>query len=252
MAAIRRATTSWDGDLASGTGRLTAGSSDAFKELPVTWAARTEQPGGKTSPEELLAAAHASCFSMAFSSDLAKAGFPPQHLDVTAEVTVDRVDGKWTVLSSKLTVHGRVNGIDARAFGEMAEGAKDGCPISRALNGNVKLSVEAVLGAAGHPRPRLNHRRPATEAYCRSRPPKPAIEADRRLDAPSGGVPFAGLPRQGVHPGDPMGLATERRGLIISHHERPRSAQGRTHQQLGIRDGPCRAAAPPFLCSAYS
>ena len=145
MAAIRRATVSWTGDLASGSGRLDAVSSGAFKALPVTWASRTEAADGRTSPEELLASAHASCFSMAFSSDLTKAGSPPDSLDVTSEITFDRVDGKWTVVSSKLTVRGRVPGLDQARFSEIAAGAKDGCPISRALAGNVALSVEATL-----------------------------------------------------------------------------------------------------------
>ncbi|MGD0863271.1 MAG: OsmC family peroxiredoxin [Candidatus Limnocylindrales bacterium] len=145
MAAIRRATVSWEGDLASGSGRLTAGSSGAFATLPVTWASRTEQPDGRTSPEELLAAAHASCFSMAFSSELAKAGSPPERLEVGCEITFDSVDGKWTVISSKLTVRGRVPGLDDDRFRAIAVQAKDGCPISRALAGNVALSVDAAL-----------------------------------------------------------------------------------------------------------
>jgi osmotically inducible protein OsmC len=82
---------------------------------------------------------------MALSSDLTKAGSPPESLDVTSEVTADRVDGKWTVISSKLTVRGRVPGVDEEQFRTIAQGAKDGCPISRALKGNVELSVEAVL-----------------------------------------------------------------------------------------------------------
>jgi lipoyl-dependent peroxiredoxin len=145
MPAIRRATTAWEGDLISGSGRLAAASSHAFESLPVTWASRTEQPDGRTSPEELLAAAHSSCFSMAFSSELAKAGHRPQRLDVTSEVTFDQVDGKWTVQSSKLTVHGQVSGLDAEAFGALAEKAKAGCPISRAIAGNVEVRLEAVL-----------------------------------------------------------------------------------------------------------
>jgi osmotically inducible protein OsmC len=145
MAVTRRAEVAWQGDLMSGSGRLDAVSSGAFKALPVTWASRTEQPDGRTSPEELLAAAHASCYSMAFSSELAKAGTPPENLVVTCEIEFDRVDGKWTVLASRLTVHGRVPGIDERRFREIAAGAKDGCPISRALVGNVNLSVEAAL-----------------------------------------------------------------------------------------------------------
>jgi len=145
MAAIRRATVAWTGDLASGSGLIDAATSGAFKALPVTWASRIEEADGRTSPEELLASAHASCYSMAFSSDLTKAGFKPESLNVVSEVTLDLVDGKRTVVSSKLTVRGRVPGIDPAQFSEIAAGAKDGCPISRALKGNVALSVEATL-----------------------------------------------------------------------------------------------------------
>jgi osmotically inducible protein OsmC len=145
MAQIRRAAVSWKGDLSSGAGTLTAATSGAFTDLPVTWASRTESADGRTSPEELLASAHASCFSMAFSSDLAKAGSKPESLEVTSEIAFDRVDGKWTVVSSKLTVRGRVPGIDQAKFAEIAAGAKNGCPISRAIAGNVELSVEATL-----------------------------------------------------------------------------------------------------------
>jgi osmotically inducible protein OsmC len=145
MAAVRRATVNWNGDLATGSGRVDATTSGAFAGLPVTWASRTEQANGRTSPEELLAAAHASCFSMAFSSDLAKAGSPPKSLDVSAEVTAERIDGKLTVVSSRLTVRGQVPGLDEARFRALAEQAKDGCPISRALKGNVELSVDASL-----------------------------------------------------------------------------------------------------------
>jgi osmotically inducible protein OsmC len=145
MAAIRSATVKWEGNLASGSGEVSAATSRAFTALPVTWASRTEKPEGRTSPEELLAAAHASCYSMAFSGDLTKAGSPPERLEVTAEVTFDRVDGKWTVISSKLTVRGRVPGIDNDRFQAIAQQTNDGCPISRALVGNVALSVEAAL-----------------------------------------------------------------------------------------------------------
>ena len=145
MAAIRRATVKWDGDLATGDGLVSATTSRAFSALPVSWAARTEHADGKTSPEELLAAAHASCFSMAFAGELAKAGSPPDHLEVTSEVTFDRIDGKWTVISSKLTVRGKVRGLDNERFRTIAEQAKDACPISRALVGNVALIVDAAL-----------------------------------------------------------------------------------------------------------
>ena len=145
MAATRQARAIWNGDLAKGTGTVSAATSGKFKDLPVSWGARTEAPQGKTSPEELLAAAHASCFCMALSAGLAKAGTPPEQLDVTATVTFDKVGDSWTVTTSALEVKGKVPGIDAATFAKAANDAKDGCPISRALNGNVKLSVTPQL-----------------------------------------------------------------------------------------------------------
>jgi len=145
MATTRRAEATWSGDLLSGSGHVGAGTSGLFRDLPVSWATRTEEPGTNTSPEELLAAAHASCFSMALSNGLAKAGHPPERLDVTADVTFEKLDAGWTVSRSALTVRGRVPGMDAAAFREAADVARDGCPISRALKGNVELSVEATL-----------------------------------------------------------------------------------------------------------
>ena len=145
MAVVRSAAVVWKGNLASGSGLLDAVSSKAFKGLPVTWASRMEDADGRTSPEELLAAAHASCYSMALASELTKAGTPPDRLSVTAEITADRVDGKLTVLSSRLRVHGSVPGIDEDRFRAIAGQAKDGCPISRALAGSVEVSVEATL-----------------------------------------------------------------------------------------------------------
>jgi osmotically inducible protein OsmC len=145
MAAVRRADVTWQGDLASGSGVATASTSQAFADLPVSWASRTEQANGRTSPEELLAAAHASCYSMALSAGLGRAGTPPQKLEVSATVTFDRVDGGWKVVSSALTVRGTVPGATADSFRQAAEAAKDGCPISQALKGNVQLSVETTL-----------------------------------------------------------------------------------------------------------
>lgn len=145
MAAMRRARVSWDGDLASGSGVTSGISSGVFSLLPVSWASRTEEPEDRTSPEELLAAAHASCYAMALSGELGRAGTPPERLDVTADVTFDKIGDAWTVVSSALTVRGRVPGIDAAGFTQAAETARDGCPISKALAGNVKLSVEASL-----------------------------------------------------------------------------------------------------------
>ncbi len=145
MAAVRRADVTWQGDLLSGSGVVSAGTSGVFKELPVSWVSRTEAPGGKTSPEELLAAAHASCFAMALSFGLANAKTPPTRLDVSASVTFDRVDSGFKVVSSALTVRGRVAGLDQEGFRKAADAAKDGCPVSQALKGNVQLSVQATL-----------------------------------------------------------------------------------------------------------
>jgi lipoyl-dependent peroxiredoxin len=140
MAAISRADAVWKGDLTSGSGRVKP-ASEAFDELPVSWASRAESQHGKTSPEELLAAAHAACYSMAFSNGLSKAGHKVEELNTTAEV--EFVPG--TITSVKLTVRGRIGGIEDAEFQELATAAKDGCPVSKALHGNVKLSLEARL-----------------------------------------------------------------------------------------------------------
>lgn len=145
MAVTRSANATWRGNLFEGSGSVSSGTTSRFPDLPVSWDARTADPNGLTSPEELLAAAHASCFSMALSNTLAKAGFTAEQLEVTATVSADKRDAGWTVLSSHLTVHGTVPGADHAAFELAAETAKDGCPISRALAGNVDLSVEATL-----------------------------------------------------------------------------------------------------------
>ncbi len=141
--AERTTSTSWDGDLVHGNGVVT-GASGGFGELPVTWASRTVRSDGKTSPEELIAAAHSSCFSMALAHGLSEAGNPPEHLDVTAMVTLDERDGAPTVTTSHLTVTGRVPGIDQAAFEQAAADAGKGCPISRALAG-VEITVAATL-----------------------------------------------------------------------------------------------------------
>ncbi len=144
-AAMRRAESTWTGDLMSGSGVVSAKSSGVFTDLPVSWAARTERSDGKTSPEELVAAAHAACYCMALSGGLAKAGTPSEKLEVSATVTFEQVEGGWKVASSALTVNGTVPGVDDAAFQKAAEAARDGCPISGALKGNVALSVEATL-----------------------------------------------------------------------------------------------------------
>ena len=145
MAAIRQADATWEGDLALGKGVVSASASNAFTALPVTWGSRTEAPDGRTSPEELIAAAHAACFCMALSAGLGRVGTPPQRLEVSATVTFDQVEGAWKVVSSALRVRGRVPGTDTAGFQKAADAARDGCPVSQALKGNVALSVEAML-----------------------------------------------------------------------------------------------------------
>jgi osmotically inducible protein OsmC len=141
MAAISRADATWEGDLVSGSGHVTP-ESGAFPELPVSWASRAERQHGKTSPEELIAAAHASCYNMAFSNGLAKAGHKPERLSTRAEV--EFVPGTG-ITSSTITVRGRVSGISQDEFQKLAEEAKEGCPVSKALHGNVELKLNATL-----------------------------------------------------------------------------------------------------------
>ena len=143
--AERRAEAVWDGDLMTGTGAVSAATSGAFTSLGVSWASRTEGPEARTSPEELVAAAHASCYCMALSAGLGRAGTPPTRLEVSATVTFQQIEGGWKVASSALTVKGTVAGVTSDEFAAAAEAAKDGCPISGALKGNVDLSVDATL-----------------------------------------------------------------------------------------------------------
>ena len=142
MAAERTAHVTWSGSLLEGRGTIERVGSGAFGPLDVDWAARTEASEGRTSPEELIAAAHASCFSMALSNVLAKGGNPPERLEVTATVTFVPGTG---ITTSALEVTGTVPGLDEAAFRTAAEDAKDDCPVSKALRGNVDLSVSARL-----------------------------------------------------------------------------------------------------------
>jgi osmotically inducible protein OsmC len=142
--AERTANTVWEGNLARGNGTLSL-KSGATGDLPVTWASRTERSDGKTSPEELIAAAHASCFSMALSHELSQAGHEPERLEVSSTVILDEVDGGPKVTESRLTVRGRVPGIDQAEFERLAQAAGQGCPISGALKGNLDISVDARL-----------------------------------------------------------------------------------------------------------
>ncbi|HEX8744895.1 MAG TPA: OsmC family peroxiredoxin [Thermoleophilaceae bacterium] len=144
--ATRRAEATWEGSLADGSGRADLESGVATG-MDVNWRARTEG-GAETSPEELLAAAHAACFSMALSHTLSEGGNPPQKLSVSAAVEFGPTEGGFEVKSSRLKVRGTVPGVDDDAFQEAARGAAEGCPISGALKGNVDISVEAELAAA--------------------------------------------------------------------------------------------------------
>jgi lipoyl-dependent peroxiredoxin len=144
MATERRAEVVWEGSLMEGEGTIERVGSGALPELPVTWASRAETPEGRTSPEELIAAAHASCFAMALSHALAQAGTPPERLETSATITFVPGTG---ITTAALTVRGRVPGLDAPAFQQAAEGAKDGCPVSGALKGNVELTLDATLDA---------------------------------------------------------------------------------------------------------
>src|SRR2546430_5816399 len=131
MATISRADAVWEGDLMTGKGRVKV-ASGAFNEFGVTWASRADREKGGTSPEELIAAAHAGCFSMALSNGLAKAGHPPTRVDTTASVHLDKGEAGFSITRIDLRTEAEVPGIDEAAFAEQAEAAKKGCPVSKA------------------------------------------------------------------------------------------------------------------------
>ncbi|GHB09564.1 OsmC family protein [Streptomyces termitum] len=139
MATVRHAHTVWEGDLLKGSGVVSLDSS-GLGSYDVSWPARSEEPNGKTSPEELIAAAHSACFSMALSHGLAGAGTPPTRLETKADVTFQPGEG---ITGIHLTVRGEVPGLDAGQFQEAAEGAKKNCPVSQALAGTtITLTAE--------------------------------------------------------------------------------------------------------------
>jgi len=140
--ADRTASVTWTGSLTDGAGRIDSVGSGAFGPLEVTWASRTEDSDGLTSPEELIAAAHASCYSMALSGALAKAGSPPEKLETSATVTFVPGTG---ITKSAIRVRGTVPGIDEAAFLEAAEGAVEGCPVSKALAALPEITLDAAL-----------------------------------------------------------------------------------------------------------
>jgi lipoyl-dependent peroxiredoxin len=139
MIANRHAQVVWEGTLAGGAGTASGGSG-AF-ELPVTWAARTERPDGKTSPEELIAAAHASCFAMALALVLGENHVAPERLTVTAICTLDEVDGAPRITASELTVLARAPSLDKPGLERSVAAAAELCPVSNALRGNVEITV---------------------------------------------------------------------------------------------------------------
>jgi osmotically inducible protein OsmC len=145
MAIERSARATWEGDLKNGSGAFDLESSGAVKHEEVTFASRFEQPGGKTSPEELIAAAHATCFSMALANGLAQDGHAPTKLETNAVATLDNADGGFKITMIKLTVRGQVDGLDQVGFRKAAEQAKENCPVSKALAGNVKVELDAAL-----------------------------------------------------------------------------------------------------------
>jgi osmotically inducible protein OsmC len=141
----REANVTWRGNIARGSGSITAGTG-AFEELPYSLATRVERPDGKTSPEELLAAAHAACFAMSLAGELTGAGSPPDQLDVTATVTLDEVDGgSHRIVSSELLARARVTGLDAAEFERLAEAASEGCPLSKLIEASAQVTVNARL-----------------------------------------------------------------------------------------------------------
>jgi len=142
---VRKAEVAWEGSIARGAGVATATSSGAFT-LPVTLASRIAEPDGKTSPEELLAAAHATCFITSIGSELARAGTPPEHLDVRCTITMDEVEGRGhQIIHSAIDATGVVPGCDEAGFAQAAEAADAGCPFSALIKASATVSVNATL-----------------------------------------------------------------------------------------------------------
>jgi lipoyl-dependent peroxiredoxin len=142
MAADRKAEVVWQGDLMNGSGTIGEVGSGAFGPLDVSWASRAEEPNGKTSPEELIAAGWAACFAMALAHGLAQGGSPPEKLETSATLTFQPGEG---IIRGALTVRGTVPGIEASAFEEAANAAKENCPVSQALAGIPEVTLDASL-----------------------------------------------------------------------------------------------------------
>ena len=144
MATEKTATAVWEGTLAAGHGSIDLGSG-AVSGLRVTWKDRAEGGEG-TSPEELIAGAHASCILMALAGGLARAHTPPTRLESEARTTFDKVGEGFAITKIALRIRGEVDGVDEAAFRKAAEGAKENCPVSQALSGNVEITLDAALG----------------------------------------------------------------------------------------------------------
>ena len=141
MSTQRTAEVVWQGNLTEGSGTIVSATSGVLPELPVSWASRAENPDGRTSPEELIAAAHAACFAMALSHELAQAGHTAERLETSATVTFQPGEG---IKGSALTVRGAVPGVSADEFQRFADAARSGCPVSQALAG-IEISLDARL-----------------------------------------------------------------------------------------------------------
>ncbi|MFL6011467.1 MAG: OsmC family peroxiredoxin [Gaiellaceae bacterium] len=152
MARVQReASVTWEGNVARGSGAISA-ATGAFEGLPYSLATRVERPNGKTSPEELLAAAHAACYAMSLAGELSGAGSAPEHLDVRATVTLDQVeDGSHRIVSSELLARARVKEMDQQTLDRIAQTAGDGCPFTKLIDASARVTVNATLegGADG-------------------------------------------------------------------------------------------------------
>jgi lipoyl-dependent peroxiredoxin len=141
----RDATVTWEGNVARGGGTISA-ATGAFEGLPYSLATRIEAPEGRTSPEELLAAAHAACFAMSLASELSTAGSPPEHLEVRATVTLDELEGgSHRIVSSTLLARARVKEVGQAALQRLAEAASEGCPLSALIDASAHVTVNATL-----------------------------------------------------------------------------------------------------------
>ena len=144
MGVERTANAEWQGDLMSGSGTVST-QSGVVDNATVKWSSRAERADENTSPEELIAAAHATCVLMALAHALAEEGTPPQRLEAEATATFEQVEDGFRFTTMKLTIHGQVNGLDEDGFRTAAQGAAENCPVSQALQGNVEVSLDAAL-----------------------------------------------------------------------------------------------------------